>query len=318
METWLTQRFGLSVPLVAAPMAGAGGGRFAAAVSTAGGLGMIGASVTTPAWVTEQCGVAAAAGRPYGVGLLAWVLEQDTSSLEAVLAVAPVPPSLVSVSYGDYAPYVEILQAAGITVATQVGTLDEARTAEQAGVDVIVSRGGEGGGHGRDDVATLPLLQMVLETVRTPVLAAGGIVNARGLAAVLAAGAAGAWVGTAFLTCAETQTVPAARERLVAAADTGTAYGRVFDLGHRLAWPSQYGGRALRNAYFDRWHGKEDELMADDAAAQELDDARQKQNFDTAAIYAGQGVGALDRVRLAADVVEDFAAAGELLRRASR
>ena len=100
---------------------------------------------------------------------------------------------------------------------------------------MLVARGGEGGGHGRNDVATLPLLQAVLDAVTVPVLAAGGIGTARGLAAVLAAGAAGAWVGTAFLACTEAATSAGARELLLTAADTDTVYGRVFDVGQRLA-----------------------------------------------------------------------------------
>jgi nitronate monooxygenase len=182
-------------------------------------------------------------------------------------------------------------------------------------VDVVVARGGEGGGHGRDEVATLPLLQSVLDAVRVPVLAAGGIATARGLAAVLAAGAEGAWVGTAFLGCVETTTSEAARRRILAADETGTAYGRVFDLAQRLAWPAEYGGRALRNAFFDRWAGHEEELAADERAPGELTAARRADDFDTAYIYAGQAVGMVRRQRTAADVVADFAAAEELLGR---
>jgi nitronate monooxygenase len=125
-------------------------------------------------------------------------------------AVVDLAPPLVSVSFGPYQRHVATLKRAGITVATQAGTVEEARAAERAGVDLIVARGGEGGGHGRDDIATLPLLQAVLDQVRVPVLAAGGISTARGLAAVLAAGAAGAWVGTAFLACPEGLSSPAA------------------------------------------------------------------------------------------------------------
>ena len=315
MRTWLTERFGLTVPVVAAPMAGVSTGRLAAAVSAAGGLGMLGLGPTAaPAWVREQCAVAREAGR-FGVGLMAWALAQDEALVEVVAEQAP---ALVSVSYGPYERWVTRLQAAGTVVATQVGTLDEARAAEQAGVDVVVARGGEGGGHGRNDVATLPLLQSVLDVVQLPVLAAGGIGTARGLAAVLAAGAAGAWVGTAFLTCAEAASSPAARERLLAADDIGTAYGRVFDVAQRLAWPPEYGGRALRNAFFDRWQGHEDELARDDAAAAELSAARREQDFDTACIYAGQGASLLREQRSAADVVADFSRAGGLLAQAAR
>jgi nitronate monooxygenase len=202
-------------------------------------------------------------------------------------------------------------------VATQVGTREEAVAAEQAGVDVLVARGGEGGGHGRNDVATLPLLQAVLDAVTVPVLAAGGIGTARGLAAVLAAGAAGAWVGTAFLACTEAATSAAARELLLAAADTDTVYGRVFDVGQRLGWPPQYGGRALRNEFFDRWVGREDELAADDLAAAELRAAREHDDFDVACIYAGQGVSLLRAERAAADVLRDLAGAEGLLDRAA-
>lgn len=315
MQTWLTERFGLTVPVVCAPMFGAGGARLASAVSAAGGLGMIGAGITTtgPSWATE-CEVAAGSGRPYGVGLMAWVLEHDRSTFEATLAAAP---ALVSVGFGDYARYVEPLQQAGIVVATQAGTLDEARQAEQFGVDLIVARGGEAGGHGRNDVATLALLQAVLDAVDAPVVAAGGIANSRGLAAVVAAGAAGGWCGTAFLACVEAATSEAARERLLAAADTDTAYGRVFDVAQRLGWPPEYGGRALRNAYFDRWDGHEDALAGDDAARDELSRARSASDFDAAYIYSGQGVALLHEQRPAADVVAEFAAADELLFRAA-
>ena len=314
MRTWLTERFGVAVPVAAAPMAGVSTGRLAAAVSAAGGLGTVGLGPTaTPERVREQC-AAAREGGGFGVGLMAWALAQDDAVVEVVAEQAP---ALVSVSYGPYARWVARLQAAGAVVATQVGTLEEARAAEQAGVDVLVARGGEGGGHGRDDVATLPLLQDVLDAVRLPVLAAGGIGTARGLAAVLAAGAAGAWVGTAFLTCTEAATSPAARRRLLAAGGTDTAYGRVFDVAQRLAWPPEYGGRALRNAYFDRWAGREDELAGDDAAAAELAAARQAGDLDVACVYAGQGVALLREERTAAQVVDGFAQAGALLDRAA-
>ncbi len=314
MPTWLVERFGLTVPVVAAPMAGVSGGRLAAAVSDAGGLGMLGVGpATTPDWVREQCAVARAAGT-FGVGLLAWALAQDDALVEVIVAEAP---ALVSLSYGPYERWIAPLQAAGIVAATQAGTMEEAVAAERAGIDLVVARGGEGGGHGRNDVATLPLLEAVLDAVTVPVLAAGGIGTARGLAAVLAAGAAGAWVGTAFLACPEAETSPAARPLLLAAAETDTRYGRVFDVGQRLDWPQEYGGRALRNAFFDRWVGHEDELAADNVAAAQLTAARKHGDFDIACLYAGQGVGQLRAERAAADVVGEFARAESLLDRAA-
>ncbi len=313
MRTPLTDRFDLAVPVVGAPMAGAAGGRLAAAISASGALGMVGAGIgATPAWIMEQGRIAAASGRAWGVGLLAWVLETSPAQLEAV---ADLAPPLVSVSYGPYARHLAALKQAGSAVATQVGTLAEARAAEQAGVDLIVARGGEGGGHGRNDVATLPLLQAVLDQVSVPVLAAGGIATPRGLAAVLAAGAAGAWVGTAFLTCPEATVDPAARDRIVFASETDTSYGRVFDVGLRQAWPPEYGGRALRNRFFERWQGREPELATDDHAHAELLEALYRHDFDTACIYAGQSAGLVQRPRPATEVVADLATAAELLRR---
>jgi nitronate monooxygenase len=316
MKTWLTERFGIEVPVVGAPMFGVGAGRLAAAISTAGGLGMIGVGrATTADWLRTECGHAAAGGAPYGVGLMAWALEEDDSTFAAAIDAAP---ALVSVSFGDIQRYVAPLRAAGAVVASQAGNLAEAVAAERAGVDMIIARGGEAGGHGRNDVATLPLLQEVLASVSVPVLAAGGIATARGLAAVLAAGAAGAWVGTAFLTCEEADTTAAAAQRLATAADTDTAYGRVFDVGQRLGWPAEYGGRALRNAFFDQWDGREDELAVDDSAAGQLTAAKAAGDYDTAYIYTGQGAAMLGPRRTAAAVVAEFATADALLAAAGR
>src|SRR5256884_2403611 len=222
MRTWLSERFGLDVPVVCAPMAGAAAGELAAAVCRGGGLGMIGVGgAATPEWISEQCKIAGSAGRPFGVGLLAWLLADHPGQLDAVVAARP---ALVSVSYGPYPRYLPALREARVTGATQARAPAEAQAAERAGVDVIVARGGEGGGHGRNDVATPPLLQMVLDTVTVPVLAAGGITGPRGLAAVLAAGAAGAWVGTAFLACPEATTPAGPPGRLPRATDTSPAH----------------------------------------------------------------------------------------------
>jgi nitronate monooxygenase len=315
MQTWLTRTLGIDVPLVQAPMARVAEGRLAAAVSAAGALGMVGVGpASTPEWILQQARVATGSGRPYGIGLMAWALEHNPAQLDAAMAS---DAALVSVSFGAFEEPVADLKRSGKTVATQVGNLAEARRAEAAGVDLLVARGGEGGGHGRNDVGTLPLLQLVLEEVDVPVVAAGGIATARGLAAVLAAGAAGAWTGTAFLTCRESASSGEARERLAAAGDTATAYGRVFDLAQRAAWPPEYGGRALRNAFFEQWEQHEEELGADDVAVERYAQAVRDRDFDTAVIYAGQGVGLLGPESTAADVVAAFAQAGDHLRRAA-
>jgi nitronate monooxygenase len=314
---WLEERFGVRVPVLSAPMGGASGGRLAGAVSAAGGLGLIGAGGgSTADWIREQDALArdGAAGRPYGIGLQAWMLADRPELLEATLECRP---ALAAVSYGDYAGAVARLREAGIVTCTQVGTVAEAGEAADAGVDLLVVRGLEGGGHGRGEMATLPLLQAVLDRTALPVLAAGGISGARGLAAVLAAGAQGAWVGTAFLACEESLAAGHVVERLLKAGGTETAYGRVFDLAPRLGWPARYGGRALQNPFFDRWQGREAELAQDDEAYAEYRAGVAAGDLDVAAVYAGQGVGELDAVRPAAAVLAGFEPAGDLLRRAA-
>jgi nitronate monooxygenase len=313
IDTWLTETFDLSVPVIGAPMAGPGEGALAAAVSAAGGLGMVGVSAARSTdWVREQAATAAAAAAPYGIGLMAWGLAQDDGQLETVLDLRP---SLVSVSFGEFEPHVGRLRDAGIPVTVQVGTVDEALRAERAGVDFVVVRGAEGGGHGRNAVGTLTLLQAVLDRVRVPVVAAGGIGTPRGLAAVLAAGAVGAWVGTALLVTHEAGSSAAARQRLLAADETATVYGRVFDVALRLDWPEQYGGRTLRNAFFDRWQDRLEDLGRDDEANDELVRALRGHDYDTACLYVGQGVGALTAERSVAEVLADLSRAEDLLRR---
>ena len=303
MVNWLADNLGTSVPLVLAPMAGPGEGRLAHAVSEAGGLGMFGVgSTTTGDWIRAQAEVAGAQGAAYGIGLMAWAQPEAPEQVEVVLDLRP---QLVSVSFGDIAGPVARLRDSGILTATQVCALPDLRMAQDAGVDVVVVRGAEGGGHGRNSTGTLPLLQMVLEHTSRPVLAAGGILNHRGLAAVLAAGAEGAWVGTAFLGCVEANMTGPARERLFAASETG--YGRVFDVAQEFPWPREFGGRALVNGFFDEWVGREDDM--DDPARRRHEVAQRAGDFDVAHLYAGQGVAALTGERAARDVVLDFAQA---------
>jgi nitronate monooxygenase len=305
METWLTEKFGLSLPVVGAPMANVSGGKLTGAISAAGGLGMLGAgSAVSAEWIRTEGAVAAATGRPYGIGLMAWSMANRPEHLEAVLELRP---ALVSLSFGDYSQYVGTLQAAGIVVATQAGTVADAREAIAAGVDLIVARGAEAGGHGRNAIATLPLLQAILDLTDLPVLAAGGISGPRGLAAILAAGAAGAWIGTAFLTCAEALTPEPIRRRLLEADATDTVYGTVFDAASRAGWPDEFGGRALRNPFYDRWEGHESALKSDDAAHEEYLTAVRAADPTASSLYAGQGVGALTTQPTAAEALATFA-----------
>jgi nitronate monooxygenase len=299
LRTWLTQRFDLQVPVVSAPMAGVSGGALAGAVSAAGGLGLVGWVGPDVDQLRRELALAAAPGRAFGIGFLAWTLRPGDEQL--VDAALEAGASMVCISYGDYEPYVDRITAAGAVAATQVGTLDDVRRATDAGVELLIARGGEGGGHGRDAVATLPLLQAVLDATQLPVLAAGGIATARGLAAVLAAGAAGAWVGTAFLATDESAYKDGHKDAVIDAGLDSSVHTTVFDIGRGSPWPEEFGGRALRNSYSDTWHGREAQLRADPVRS------------DLPVVWAGQVAGLVTSRRPAAKVVAELAEAERLL-----
>jgi nitronate monooxygenase len=313
IKTPLTRWFDLATPVISAPMAGVSGGALARAVSLGGGLGMIGVSgATTAEFVTEQCAVPAESQVPFGVGLMAWVLETRPDLLEATIAARP---SLVSVSFGDPGPYVGPLHDSGIAVAAQVNTTADVHRALEAGVDVLVAQGTEAGGHtGRR--ATLPLLQEVLTLTDRPVVAAGGIATGRGMAAALVAGAAGVWIGTPLLCCPEALNSSAARARVRAASGDDTVLTRAFDVAQRLDWPERWPGRALVNEFSRTWHGREAELRHDAAASQRVVEARRIDDLDQAPVYAGESVGLVTSERSATDVVRDLDAGAEKALRA--
>lgn len=269
---------GLDVPIVNAPMGGAAGGRLAAAVSAAGGLGMVGmGSSATADQLTAE--LAQADGQRVGIGLVHWVAQDHPDLFDVALAARP---ALLSVSFGEDWAWVRRAHDAGLTVTTQVATVDAARRAVDAGVDVLVARGAEGGGHGEPTMGTLPLLADVLDAVEVPVLAAGGISSPRAMAAVLAAGAAAAWVGTAFATCAEALTPVAARDALLAAEGDATELTTEYDVAAGYRWPASIPERVLRGS----------------------------------PVNAGQGVGSVAQVRSAAGATAWLCSgAEELLRR---
>ncbi|TFV76657.1 nitronate monooxygenase [Blastococcus sp. CT_GayMR19] len=313
IKTPLTRWFDLTTPVIGAPMAGVSGGELARAVSLAGGLGMIGISGSHRAeFVTEQCAIPAEAQVPFGVGLMIWVLETRPDLFEATVAAQP---SLVSVSFGDPAPYVGPLHDAGIAVCTQVNTTADAHRALDAGVDMLVAQGTEAGGHtGRR--ATLPLLQEVLTLTDRPVVAAGGIATGRGMAAALVAGAAAVWVGTPLLSCVEGLNSPAARERIRAATGDETVLTRAFDVAEGIAWPERWPGRALVNDFSRTWHGREDELQDDADARRLVVEGRRTGDPDNAPLYAGESVGLVTSERSATDVIRELDAEAEKALRA--
>lgn len=302
VSTWLTGRLGLQLPIVGAPMGGRAGGRLAGEVTKAGGIGMLGAArYATPEWIASESAIARDLGGKLGIGLMTWALDADDTLLGAALEQQP---ELISLSFGDPAPYVEEAHRVGALVCSQINTLEDLRVVESAGVDFVVAQGSEAGGH-TGHVATLPLMQLVLETTDLPVVVAGGIGTGRGLAAVLAAGAVGGWIGTALLASPETTGADYARERLVSARSTDTVYTSIFDRARSQPWPARWGGRALVNEYTRRWHDRPDADVA------ELADEYDKDDPDIGVVYAGQAAGMVGGIEPAGDVVRRIGAEAE-------
>ncbi|MGH6882293.1 MAG: NAD(P)H-dependent flavin oxidoreductase, partial [Hypericibacter sp.] len=215
------------------------------AVCEAGGLGMQGVSWHEPAaMVAEIAAIRQRTARPFAVNLaLQW--DQHTRLAQCIDAGTPV----VSLFWGDPTAYFPGLRAAKLKTIVTVGSADEAKRAADLGADVICAQGVEAGGHVWSKVGTMVLLPAVVDAVAPlPVIAAGGIADGRGLAAVLALGGAGAWIGTRFLATPEAFAHEEWKRRIVAARETDTVYTELFDLD----WPKAP-HRVLRNSTYEQW-----------------------------------------------------------------
>lgn len=311
--TALTEMFGLTHPIVLGPMGSVAGGRLAAAVSNAGGLGLVGGGYGDPAWLhTELSRVTEDARRPWGVGLITWSINR--SVLDLALGYRP---AAFLLSFGDPRPYAPAIKSAGCKLICQVQDMDQALVAREAGADIIVAEGTEAGGHGGAR-ATLPLVPAASDAVAPiPVVAAGGIADGRGLAASLMLGAHGALIGTRFYASAEALGHERAKERIVAGKGDETAQTRVFDIVRGYAWPEVYPGRALRNRFLERWAGRENELAAAPSSERSAYQRAAKEgDFDTAVVWAGEAVDLIKGIESAGTLVARICEEAEALLRA--
>ena len=308
ITTQLTRMFSLQFPIVLGPMGGVAGGRLAAAVSNAGGLGLVGGGYGDPAWLdTELALVRQLTDKPWGVGLISWSCQRDI--VDRVLSHRP---HAVLLSFGDPRPHGSVVKAAGCRLICQVQDLAGAARAREAGADLIVAQGTEAGGHAGAR-ATLPLVPAVIDAVDPiPVLAAGGIADGRGLAAALALGAQGALIGTRFYASDEALGSARAKHRIAMASGDDTQRTTVFDTVRGLQWPTHFDGRALRNAFMARWHGHDRELAdARPGQAAAFHAALRAEDFDTAMVWAGEAVDLIRAVQPAATLVSDIGAQAE-------
>ena len=293
------ESFGLRTPLVNAPMGGAAGGRLAAAVSVAGGLGMIGMGSSGTAAALRRELALVPAGVRVGIGMVDWVARRNPDLLDVAIEAAP---ALLSVSFGTDFDWVARARAAGVATVTQVADVAGAEVAHDAGIDVLVARGLESGGHGRPLQSRDALLTEVLAVTDRPVLAAGAISNAEDVRRVLAVGAAGVWVGTAFLLTREALTSPGARQALRTAKGEDTLLTTVFDQAMGYAWPADIPERVVANRFTARWNDPQQSFDQEVAGA-ELRAATAQDDPAGQSVNAGVGVGELHDDLSAAEVV---------------
>lgn len=307
LRTRFTDLLGLDYPVMSAPMSNHSGGRLAAAVSVAGGLGTFGGSNSFgPGWFREQIAfIRTQTEHPFGVGFITQLIDGNPENFE--IALDERAPVLIF-SFADPRPWIGRARAARAVVICQVQTPESAQIALDAGADILLAQGNEAGGH-TGEMNLLPLLVDLVERYPdTSVLAAGGITSGRALAGVLAAGAEGASLGTAMLATPEAVEVPATfKEQILRSYGQDTAYTGLYDLLGDDPWPAGIAGRVYRNLLVLRWHGRNDEVLArreelaSDAAA-----ARARGDPELASVYMGQGVGQVKSIRPAAEVMRDI------------
>ena len=324
LSTRLCDRFGIDVPIISAPMGPAlSTPALAAAVSNAGGLGLVSFDGYPPPLLRELIGrVRALTDRPFGVNVvLDPALALPTDRAEAVRTCVEERVPVLSLSFGDPAPYVEPAHAAGVAVLYQAGSVNDARCAAWAGADAVVAQGVEAGGHLSGDVTTLALVPRVVDAIApTPVVAAGGIADARGLVAALALGAEGVLVGTRFLATPEAAAHPLYKQKLLQATEADTVRTLLFGGG----WPGA-AHRVLRTPFVEEWLPQEtrgqqqrpDEPVVGSAhlGGQPIPvprfgalppDADAEGDLEAMCFLAGEGVGLIDEITPAAEVVRQL------------
>src|SRR5688572_18613579 len=300
LRTKITELLGIEHPVVLGGMSSGTNAALVAAVSGAGGLGVLGATGMT----AEQMQVAAVAirsqtDRPFGMNLL--LFRSTERDVEAALATGC---RVLSTAWGDPAPHVERAHRAGALVMHQSHSAEDAVAAVEAGVDIIVAQGTEGGGH-VGHVSTIALVPGVLDVAAgRPVLAAGGIADGRGLAAALAMGADGVLMGTRFLATPESPLPSSYKQAIVEAGGSDTVFTRIPDFAPYVEWPGAW-SRVIRNGFVEQWLGREEELRTQhsERVGEEAREARARDDREGMKLFAGQSAGLVSGLEPAADVV---------------
>jgi nitronate monooxygenase len=312
LRSRLTERLKLEHPVISAPMGFVGGGKLAAAVSAAGGLGLIGGGYGDERWLREQ--FKAAGNQRVGCGFITWSLKKQPHLLDIALDHAP---GAMFLSFGDPESFAGRIKRASVPFICQIQTVADARRAIDLGADILVAQGAEAGGHG-ETRATFTLVPEIADliSVRAPetlLCAAGGVADGRGLAAALSLGADGVLVGTRFWASEEALVHPNLQAAAVSATGDDTLRSRVIDIVRGLDfWPLRYDLRTLRSGAADRWYGKEAELRTvAEAEIARYADAAAKGDVSTVTPIVGEGVGLIHGIAPAGTVLRTMIAEAE-------
>ena len=249
IRTPLCDLLGIKYPIMLAGMGGVSYAELVAAVSNAGGYGVLGMAGRGPDFIREQMRqVRKLTDRPFGVDLLAASPESLTASVDVIVSEGA---SSFVAGLGVPMPIMEKLKKAGLKVMVVCGAVKHAVKAEQAGCDAVICQGGEGGGH-TGLVGTMPLVAQAVEAVKVPVVAAGGLYDGRGLAAALSLGAVGVWMGTRFIASTEAHAGGLYQETILEAADDDTIRTRCYS-GKPM--------RVKKNPYVDDWESRPQDIQ---------------------------------------------------------
>jgi nitronate monooxygenase len=314
IHTRLCDVLAIDHPILNAPMGGTATADLAAAVSAAGGFGMSGGTSGGGAdWLRAQIrATRALTDRPFGVGFIS-----SFAGIDDLIQVAlDEQVAAINHSFADPTPYVAAAHAAGVKVFAQVQTVAQAQRAADAGVDVLIAQGTEAGGH-TGSIGTFAFVPTVVDVAGSiPVVAAGGIADGRGLAAALMLGATGAWLGTRFVASQEWGGQPWEQAAVVTATADDTVRTSVYDQIRAATFPDGIADRVLRNAFVDRWQGRDDELrVQQDVLRQELAEAAQRGDAGVVDISAGVASGIIHAVEPAGVIVRRIVHEAEQLLR---
>lgn len=305
VTTPLTERLRITKPILLAPMAVISGARLVMAVGDAGGFGILGGGYGERSWLEQATAKLKQAARaPFGIGFITWSLARQPELLDVAL---DAKPSAIMLSFGDPKPFAPRIKSAGALLICQVQDEEMARLALEAGADILIAQGTEAGGHGASSRTTVDIVPAVVDIAagRVPVVAAGGIADGRGLAAMMMLGASGVSLGTRFYASIEADAADGAKRRICEATGGSTFRSVIFDLSRKLFWPAPFNIRCLVNDHARRWIGHEVELLQNmDAVAAEYGAAREAGNFDVAAVIVGEAVGLIHDIPPAAEIVE--------------